>query len=315
MLQQTRVETVIPYFERFLARFPTTFALAEAPLDEVLSHWSGLGYYRRARMMHAAAKQVVAERDGQFPSDAASLERIQGIGRYTAGAVASIAYGEAVPLVDGNVMRVLARWFALTDDVTSTSGKKRMWSLAEELVSSRAPGDWNQALMELGAMVCVPREPRCLLCPVARSCAARAQGLERDLPRLASKKPPRVQRRVAFVVERDGRLLLGRRKDELLNGGMWEPPSIDVLGDGDSPRGSAFGLDRAACERVARVEHVLTHRRLLVDVFRAHVSRHKLPRPNEVYEAFEYVDASQLGGRGMTTLARKILQAAHVALR
>ena len=191
MLQQTRVDTVIPYYDKFLAAYPTVHSLAEAPLEDVLTKWSGLGYYRRARTLHAAAQQVSREREGIFPREASELREIRGIGPYTAGAVASIAFGRAAALVDGNVARVLARIFAVNDDLRKPAGIAKIWKIAEELVPKKNPGDHNQALMELGATICTPRAPRCLLCPVNDLCEARKRGLENDLPIMGAKKAPR----------------------------------------------------------------------------------------------------------------------------
>src|SRR5688500_1720350 len=186
MLQQTRVATVIPYWERWLGRFPTVGALAEAPLDDVLAHWAGLGYYTRARNLHRGAREVVARWGGALPETAGGLREVPGIGAYTAGAIASIAYGERAPLVDGNVARVLARVFGIETDVKSTVGVKKIWALAGALMEGLAdgtdPGDLNQGLMELGATVCAPRSPSCLACPLTAVCVARKQGRQDELP-------------------------------------------------------------------------------------------------------------------------------------
>lgn len=317
MLQQTRVETVIPYYERFLARWPTVAALADAPVDDVLSAWSGLGYYRRARMLHEAARAIRARR--AFPPDAATLAEVKGIGRYTAGAVASIAYGEATPLVDGNVARVLARLFAIEDDVRSTGGVARLWDLAGELVHRRDPGGWNQALMELGATVCVPREPRCLVCPVREACRGRALGLEGELPRAKAKAKPRIQRRWALIARTGASLLMGQRRPDVRFGGMWEPPSIDALAEGkETERESAarladlVGVKLGEVARAGDVTHVLSHRRLEIAVLRAALLR---PREGgwaadgEEYARFEVLSPERFAERGIATLARKILAA------
>ncbi|MCW5836366.1 MAG: A/G-specific adenine glycosylase, partial [Labilithrix sp.] len=262
MLQQTRVDTVKPYYERFMARFPTPLALAEAPEDQVLAAWSGLGYYRRARMLHAGAR-VVAER-AAMPCDREGLLELPGVGRYTAGAIASIAFEEPVGLVDGNVARVFARLFALEDDMRGP-GMKRAERLAEELVPRERPGDWNQALMELGATVCTPRSPACDRCPVASSCRARAEGLVDRLPVIGEKAKPKEQRVQALVARtRDGRVLLARRRSSGLFAGLWEPPAVD--GDA-AARDGLFGRFALASRALAgRVTHVLSHRRLTVDV-------------------------------------------------
>ncbi|HZJ64044.1 MAG TPA: A/G-specific adenine glycosylase, partial [Kofleriaceae bacterium] len=192
MLQQTRVQTVIPYWERWMTRFPTVSALAGAPLDDVLAAWAGLGYYSRARNLHAGAQEVDARFGGALPMRAAELREVPGIGPYTAGAIASIAFGERAPLVDGNVARVLARVFAIEDDIKSSAGGKALWAAAGELMAAlpeaAAPGDLNQGLMELGATICAPTQPRCLVCPLARACAAARTGRQDELPVVAPRK-------------------------------------------------------------------------------------------------------------------------------
>src|SRR5512134_738690 len=182
MLQQTRVETVIPYYERFMQRFPNVAALADADTDELMSHWAGLGYYSRARNLKAAASQVVREHGGRVPGDVEALRALPGVGRYTAGALASIAFDRPAPIVDGNVARVLARLLDLDLDVRSPAGQRRLWAEAEALANGPSPGDLNQALMELGALVCTPRTPRCADCPVRRRCRGRAAGRAEALP-------------------------------------------------------------------------------------------------------------------------------------
>ena len=324
MLQQTRVETVIPYYERFLARWPTVSALAEAPIDDVLASWSGLGYYRRARMLHAAAQSIANE--PAFPRDAESLARVKGIGRYTAGAVASIAYGEAAPLVDGNVARVFARLFAIEEDVRSTKGIARLWSLAEALVAERDPGAWNQALMELGATTCLPKNPRCLFCPVRTDCDARAQGKESLLPLLAPKAKPKLVRRLALVATSGGKVLLGRRRAEGLFGGLWEPPLLDA-DDGGDARGRFEALVSrrlGPLERLGDVTHVLSHRRLEIEVLGGSLEKGRgaripltraAPAPRETdgeYEAFDLIETDAFGTLGLATLARKVLARAKV---
>jgi A/G-specific adenine glycosylase len=317
MLQQTRVETVIPYYERFMARFPTVHALADAPVGDVLSMWSGLGYYRRARMLHAAAQQVASELGGAFPASAEGLVQIKGIGRYTAGAVASIAFDAPAALVDGNVARVFARIFAIEDDVRATAGLARVWALADALVPARDPGAWNQALMELGATVCVPREPRCLVGPVHAQCEGRARGLERDLPRLKPKAKPLLQRRFAVVASRGDAVLLGRRRADLRFGGMWEPPSFDRAGDREADDAAIarfeamLGARITGAERGGEITHVLSHRRMEFVVLKGALARAPAAaRTAEEYDAFELVDRAALGvpaSRALSTLARKLL--------
>jgi A/G-specific adenine glycosylase len=304
MLQQTRVETVIPYFERFMARFPTPAALAEAPEDEVLAAWSGLGYYRRARLLHAGARAVGR---AAIPSGREGLLGLPGIGRYTAGAIASIAFGEAVGLVDGNVARVLARLFAIDEDI-KRGGMRRAEGLAERLVHATEPGNWNQALMELGATVCTPRAPSCDRCPVQGHCRAYAEGRVDALPVVSPKTPPRLLEVQALVARFGGRVLLARRRSEGLFGGLWEPPSI--AGGAAARRDLLRRFPLASSERRGKITHVLSHRRLSVDVTvgvltRGGVRGLELP---DVYETAKLVNlAGKAPGVGLSTLARKIL--------
>jgi A/G-specific adenine glycosylase len=312
MLQQTRVETVVPYYARFLHAFPTVHALAEAPEGDVLALWSGLGYYRRARMLHEGARHVARARGGAFPGDAEGLRTIPGIGPYTAGAVASIAFGKAAPLVDGNVARVLARLFAIEEDVRARAGLARVWALAGELVLGESPGEWNQALMELGATICAPREPRCEACPVASSCEARGRGLERRLPLLRPKTKPKDEARVAIVATRGDAVLLAQRKTALRFGGLWEPPGAE--GRDASGLTALAGAPLSDVREVGSVVHVLSHRRLDVTVYAARIAR----APSARFEAADYdrralVPLAELRAHGLSTLARKILARANVA--
>ena len=220
MLQQTRVAAVIEHYHAFLRRFPSVEKLARARERSVLAAWSGLGYYRRARMMHRAAKEIVTRHEGKFPVTAAELRGLPGVGRYTAAAIASIAFGERAAVVDGNVERVLAR---LTG---KTPAPARVWDLAEELLDKRRPGDFNQAMMELGATVCAPRAPKCLVCPVSEMCRTRGE--------LPSGEKPKPQRRkevhYALDCRADAVRLVERPKSESLMPGMWELPQIEGNG-------------------------------------------------------------------------------------
>jgi A/G-specific adenine glycosylase len=310
MLQQTRVETVVPYYLRFLERFPTVAALAAAPLEDVLLLWAGLGYYRRARALHVAAAEVVERHGGELPRGVEALRGLTGVGAYTAGAIASIAHGERAALVDGNVTRVLARLHAVEEDVTTAAGKRRIWQLAEALVDPARPGDFNQALMELGATVCTPR-PACERCPVAAACRGRERASE--LPRARPKKKPRRQALVALVASHaaSGEVLLGRRRADGLFGGLWEPP----LCDGADEVVARQALRRAGLSPRAelavrgRVEHTLTNKKLDVLVTRAAAStRWRLPpEAPEPYDALAWRSPDDAP---LSTLARKILAAA-----
>ncbi len=274
MLQQTRVETVVPYYERFLKRFPDVQTLADADLDEVLGVWAGLGYYSRARNLKAAAERVSERLDGRLPDTAEGLGRLPGIGRYTAGAVASIAFDRPEPVVDGNVARVLVRLLDVREDVKSTAVSRRLWEEAAKLVRGPRPGDLNQALMELGATVCTPRAPRCPECPLRRRCRAQRNGDPEALPVRGPKTAPRRVEAVATLVLRRGRALAVRRPPHGLLGGLWDLPG-GALRTRERP---GPGLVRALRERVGlrvgrprrvgAVDHVFSHRRLRLHLFR-----------------------------------------------
>ena len=296
MLQQTRVATVIPYWERWIARFPSVSALARAALDDVLAAWAGLGYYSRARNLHRGAQAVGATFGGSLPRRAAELREVPGIGPYTAGAIASIAYGERAPLVDGNVARVLGRVFAVPDDIKSTAGQKALWARAGELMTAlpagAAPGDLNQGLMELGATVCSPTQPRCLVCPLAKLCIAHRTGREAELPVMPVRKKaselPILARTLVWIEHRD-RIVLVRRAPEGLFGGLWELPPVELA----LALGAA--LDRTA---IAHHDQTLSHRRLRVTVIRGALVGRLVEPEDPGYDAITRVriaDATRLG--------------------
>ncbi len=266
MLQQTRVETVIPYFERWLRLFPTVHALAEAPEQAVLSAWEGLGYYSRARNLQKAARQIVREYNGQLPADPAELRKLPGIGRYTAAAIASIAFGQDVATLDGNLKRVFARVFNVEQSADSPAGEQILWSLAEEHVAPGRAGDYNQALMDLGATICLPRNPLCLLCPLAEICQARALGVQEQRP--VQKPKPLVPHKLkgAAVILQDGKTLLNQRPAEGLLGGLWEFPSAELEADSPAALSAAieteYRLKVSPLARMDEVRHAYTHFRL-----------------------------------------------------
>ncbi|MDD9941549.1 MAG: A/G-specific adenine glycosylase [Myxococcales bacterium] len=272
MLQQTRVGTVLRYYDRFVDRFPTAASLAAAEEDEVMASWSGLGYYRRARLLHAGVKEVVAHYGGHVPEERAARSSLPGVGRYTAGAIGSIAFGRPEPIVDGNVMRVFARVFRIETPLGHRDTAEHMWRLAETLVAGERPGDLNQALMELGATVCTKASPACEACPVAAHCAARRAGQQANLPVAKARRPPRRVTMVAVLAtSQRGRRVWLTRGQAALFGGLWNLP----MGEGDSAdvaRGvlrEAGLAGRLTTDPVARFKHVLTHRRLEVSLFRA----------------------------------------------
>lgn len=228
MLQQTQVATVVPYFHQFIAAFPTVQDLADADEQQVLTLWQGLGYYRRARNLHAAAKAIVAEHGGEVPSCVTLLRQLPGVGRYTAGAIASIAHGTQAAVVDGNVERVFARLLLITDPINAPATKKHVWSIAEPLVPKANPGDYNQALMELGAMICTPKLPKCFVCPVRVHCRGVQETNPEALPvKLAKKKPTDVTH-VVIAAERNGKYLFEKRPSEGLWSNMWQLPTYET---------------------------------------------------------------------------------------
>jgi A/G-specific adenine glycosylase len=256
MLQQTRVETVIPFYTRFLDRFPTVEVLARAREDAVIAAWSGLGYYRRARHLHDAAARVLTEHGGRVPSEPEDLRRLPGIGDYTAAAIASVAFGRTAAAVDGNVIRVLARIQGLRGSRVSPRLKREVAGIAEELAQGPRPGDWTQALMELGATVCRPREPRCGECPARAMCLARASGHPDRYPEAPVARPPRRVERVMLAAWSRGRLLLVRESPD--PSPTWTMPHAET---GSSPERAArslarrLGLDGKVEGPVARFRH------------------------------------------------------------
>jgi A/G-specific adenine glycosylase len=243
MLQQTRVETVVPYYRAWLERFPDLGSLADADMDDVLVRWEGLGYYRRAKNLHAGAIIVRERHAGQLPRTVTELRRIPGVGEYTAGAVASIAFAQAVPAIDGNVRRVLARLFDEPEPTAAWLRERATW-----LMDTGRPGDWNQALMDLGATLCTPRSPACGGCPLASACAARQAGTQGDRPSRRSKPPVPVRTfAVAVAVDHEGKALVLRRPPEGLLGGLWCFPDAEISASDGT--GSILGHARQAAER------------------------------------------------------------------
>lgn len=276
MLQQTQVATVVPYFQRFVRQFPNVEALASAPLSAVLKLWEGLGYYTRARYLHQAAKRIVQEYKGRFPEQFEEWLTLPGIGRYTAAAIASIAFGQRVPVLDGNVMRVVCRLCAFDQNPKTSANQRKLWQFCADLLPLERPGDFNQAMMELGATVCVPKKPACLICPVATFCKGRAQGIAEQLPRMAKKAPvPHYTVAIGWVVK-DGRLLIDQRAPEGFLGGLWELPG------GKPKKGETLPqavqreiLEETAVQvdvgrRLCVVRHTYSHFQVSLNVYECH---------------------------------------------
>jgi A/G-specific adenine glycosylase len=289
MLQQTRVVAVVPYYQRFLERFPTPQALAQAPEQELLALWSGLGYYARARNLQRAA-QAIAQL-GAFPETFEQIRELPGVGDYTAAAVASIAFGLPHAVLDGNVARVLSRLTAERGDVRSSTVRVRLKQTAQTLVDARRPGDFNQALMELGATVCLPRVPQCLLCPLREQCAARAEGIQNELPVKLDKRDPIKLAIELLLVERDGRVLMRQRgAHEPRLAGFWELPESRLLP----------GARRNA--KLGEFRHSITRHDYTVEVWQA--------EPVRAPKGFHWIALDELPALPLATTARKAFSVA-----
>ncbi|MFY0524730.1 A/G-specific adenine glycosylase [Archangium gephyra] len=316
MLQQTQVATVIPYWERFLQRFPTVETLAAAPLPDVLAGWRGLGYYSRARNLHRAAQEIVSRFGGRLPSTAAELLSLPGFGRYTAGAVASIAFGEPAPLVDGNVARVLSRLFEVEGAPGDRAREARLWELATALVPGERPGDFNQALMEHGATMCRPENPLCLLCPVREQCLAYLHGRVAELPPAKVRAAPKRMTLAVAVWAHEGRLLLARRAEKGLFGGLWELPAAEVQDDTADPESAAklaeaLGTDVSVRGHLGTVRRQLTHRSLSLRLL--HVTGQQHPTRAPAFQELRWCTPGEASSLGMSTAMHKALEAAVTA--
>jgi A/G-specific adenine glycosylase len=311
MLQQTTVATVGDYYRRFTERWPTVEALAAAPLDEVLSAWAGLGYYARARNLHACAQAVAGQHGGRFPEDEAGLRALPGIGPYTAAAIRAIAFDHKASAVDGNVERVIARLFAI--ETPLPDAKIEITAHAAELVPNERAGDYAQAMMDLGATVCTPRKPLCVICPLSRSCRALKLGIAETLPRRSPKAEKPTRRGLAFVLARkDGAILLRKRPTKGLLGGMDEVPSspwregklvaADALADAPVPARWTI-LD-------GLVRHTFTHFHLELAVARATATTDRLAKllPGSAWCTLDLLDQ-----RALPTVMRKVIEKASLS--
>lgn len=313
MLQQTQVETVVPYFERWMARFPNLEALASASEQEVLRLWEGLGYYHRARALHRAAQVIVVERGGVWPQRAEEWQSLPGVGPYTAAAIASIAFGEPVLALDGNIRRVLARLFDLDVPVNTRAGEHELRRLGREQMPPERPGDFNQALMDLGAMVCTHRSPRCEVCPLAEYCLARERGTQALRPvRQARKNVPHYIV-TAAVIWREGRVLLAQRPPQGLLGGMWEFPG-GKQEPGESLEAALqreiqeeLGTTVEVGEAVGVFRHAYSHFRVTLHAFHCRLIGGE-PQPLEA-TALEWVPLAHLSRYPMGKLDRQIARA------
>jgi A/G-specific adenine glycosylase len=272
MLQQTQVKTVIPYWERWMRELPTIRSLARAKPERVLKLWEGLGYYSRARNLQKAAQEIVAKHGGIFPNTFQAILELPGIGRYTAGAIGSIAFGLPTPIVDGNVARVLARYLGIRGDPKNRETSAALWETAGALVKSahedNACGELNEALMELGATVCLPRQPRCDDCPAQKKCFAWKNGNVNELPEVAARVATRARVfRAALVRDGDG-IWMRQRPEGVVNGGFWELPNVEAFGEGpEASFNRDFGGAKSGLERLCDVKHTITRYRMVLEVY------------------------------------------------
>lgn len=281
MAQQTRLESMLPYFERWMRKFPTLAALARASQQDVLAAWEGLGYYSRARNLHEGAHFVMAELGGRIPKDVAGLRQLPGVGPYTAGAIASLAFGADEPAVDGNVLRVLARLFDVEEPIDSNAGRQRIWALAAEHLPPGRAAAYNQALMDLGATVCTPRQPKCAHCPLAAVCLARRRGVQNQRPVKRSASAIPLREYASAVLRRRGQVLVVQRPASGLLAGMWEFPNVQLRGE--RPKAQlrralrrSFQLDADLQERLEIYEHTYSHFRARLHVYAGVVNGSRL---------------------------------------
>ena len=311
MLQQTRVETVKPYFERWMARFPTVADLAQAPQQEVLSAWEGLGYYSRARNLHAAAQEIVKNYGGRLPAGVDALRSLPGIGRYTAGAIASIAFGQDEPALDGNIRRVLARVFNVTQPARSPQAERRFWELAAENLPPGQAGDYNQALMDLGATVCTPRQPDCPRCPLSDLCQAFRLGVQEARPVKAAKPELPHYTVTAAVIQRQGQVLIAQRPPNGLLGGMWEFPGGKIEPGESLPEclereiSEELGAQIRVGDPFGVYRHAYTHFRVTLHAFCCTLVNGRQPRPVQVHD-LRWVSRQELQDYPMGKIDRQI---------
>ena len=314
MLQQTQVERVIGYYERFLRRYPTIEELAASPEPQVREAWEGLGYYARARNLHKAAQVIVNERHGEWPRTVGGLMGLPGIGRYTAGAIASLAFDVNAPVLDGNVIRVLCRLFAIENDPKNVKVKEELWQLAEALLPGvRSVGEFNEALMELGALICTPRNPRCGTCPLAKLCDARKRNLQNRLPLKTKRKPlPHVDV-TAAVIRKDGRILIAQRPFGGRLGGLWEFPGGKVEPGESLPQclrreiKEELGVRIKVGKAITSIDHAYTHFKITLHAFECELLSGK-PQALQVQD-FKWVRMSDLGKYAFARTDLRIIEA------
>jgi len=286
MLQQTQVNTVIPYFYRFMEQFPTVYDLADADEQEVLKAWEGLGYYSRARNLQHAVKEVVSDYNGVVPDNPKQLGDLKGIGPYTRGAILSIAFNQVEPAVDGNVMRVLSRMFNIDDDISLGRTKKKFEDIVREIISQEDPSSFNQAVMELGALVCTPKAPMCMLCPIMEHCEAFEQGLQEQLPFKAKKSKQRKESYKAVLIQNEkGEIVIEKRPQSGLLANLWQfpmiPEEIKTNEEAEQWLYKEYGLDVMIHKKCGEVKHVFSHIIWKIDVFYADTQQSAIDMKDE----------------------------------
>lgn len=313
MLQQTRVDQATPYFERFLQAFPTVADLARADLDEVLKMWEGLGYYSRARNLHNAAKQIVEEFEGRLPEDEPAIRSLPGVGPYTSAAVLSIAFNKPLAVLDGNVIRVLSRVFAVEQDVRSSATRKALQTVADALLATNRPGDFNEALMELGATICTPKTPDCKRCPLMPMCAAFATGSPEAYPVASKKKPtPHYNIAVGVVRDSDGRLLVQKRPENTMLGGLWEFPGGKQEPDESLQETCSrelkeeLGIDVDVGTEIAKIKHAYSHFSITLHAFEC--TLHAGEPVHHTGQEIKWVGLQELGDLAFPRASGKLIE-------
>lgn len=312
MLQQTQVATVKDYFRRFIKTFPNVKQLAAAEEEEVLRLWEGLGYYRRARQLHAAAQAIVSNHGGRFPRDVTTLQTLPGIGRYTAGAIVSIAYDQPAPILEANTIRLLSRLLAYRDDPMKSAGQRLLWQTAEQLLPESEVADFNQALMELGSLVCKPAEPLCDECPVRQYCRAHESGLEREIPIASGKQKFVDLREAAVVVRKNGRVLMRRCAPDERWAGLWDFPRFELQAQsqGDLQHELAAkvrdltGVEIQPGSHLTTIKHGVTRFRITLDCFSADYLRGRLSRGKST--PLKWASPDDLGALPLSSTGRKL---------
>lgn len=298
MLQQTQVDTVIDYYKRWIKTFPTVEQLAGAPESTALKHWAGLGYYRRARMLHAGAKRVTEAYQGKVPSEVPELLKIPGIGRYTAGAISSIAFEKRAPIVDGNVMRILTRLLAIKDDIGASATQKKLWQIAEDILPDKNIGDFNQAMMELGATVCFPTSPKCGICPVSAECAALAMNKQTDFPVRKERTKLESIRNYALVLRQKGKVLIQKQANHERWGGLWMFPFWEKKKDMQTLTGNE------TTKKFMSIQHGYTKYKITLDVYENEIKEQVSVKENET----KWVTPKQLNKYALPAPHKRIMK-------